>query len=279
MMHQEFGAILNRVQVTIATDEKELEKRLPEALESYEARDKKMAGLTDEAVDTFYTCTLCQSFAPDHVCIISPERIGLCGAINWMDAKAAYQLSPAGPNQPVIKGEIIDEERGQWVGVNQAVKEASKGKLEIFNQYDLMEFPMTSCGCFECIVGMTSDMQGFIVVNREYPGMTPLGMKFSTLAGSVGGGMQTPGFLGVGRKFILSKKFIRANGGFHRIMWMPKELKDAMMEDLKKRAEELGTPDFIDKIADETNVTTPEELMEWAAKVDHPALKLGPLMG
>jgi len=142
-----------------------------------------------------------------------------------------------------------------------------------------MEFPMTSCGCFECIVGMTGDMQGFIVVNREYPGMTPLGMKFSTLAGSVGGGMQTPGFLGVGRKFLLSKKFIRANGGFHRIMWMPKELKEAMAADLKKRCEELGTPEFFDKIATEENCETAEALIEFAQKVDHPALKMNPLMG
>lgn len=137
---------------------------------------------------------------------------------------------------------------------------------------------MTSCGCFECIVAITPDMQGFIVVNREHPGMTPLGMKFSTLAGSVGGGMQTPGFLGIGRKFLLSKKFIRANGGFHRIMWMPKELKEAMADDLKKRCEELGTPEFFDMIATEENATTPEELMEWCQKVGHLALKLQPLM-
>jgi acetyl-CoA synthase len=277
-MHQEFGAILNRVQVTIVTDEEEIKKRLPEALETYEARDQKLAGLTDEAVETFYTCTLCQSFAPQHVCIISPERLGLCGAINWMDAKAAQQLSPTGPNQPVEKKDTINEEKGQWIGVNEAVKEYSHGKLDIFNQYDIMDFPMTSCGCFECIVAITPDMQGFIVVNREHPGMTPLGMKFSTLAGSVGGGMQTPGFLGVGRKFLLSKKFIRANGGFHRIMWMPKELKEAMKEDLQKRSEELGTPEFYDMIATEENATTPEELMEWCQKVGHLALKMPPLM-
>jgi acetyl-CoA synthase len=277
-MHQEFGAILNRVQVTIITDEEELQKRLPEALEIYEARDQKMAGLTDEAVETFYTCTLCQSFAPQHVCIISPERLGLCGAINWMDAKAANQLSPTGPNQPVEKKDIIDEDKGQWVGVNEAVKEYSHGKLEIFNQYDLMENPMTSCGCFECIVGITPDLQGVIVVNREHPGETPLGMKFSTLAGSVGGGLQTPGFIGVGRKFILSKKFIRANGGFHRIMWMPKELKEAMKDHMQKRCEELETPDFYDKIATEEVAKTAEELVEFCQKVGHPAMNMPPLM-
>lgn len=278
MMHQEFGVIVNRAQVTIVTDEDELKKWNPEALASYAKRDARMAGLTDEAADTFYTCTLCQSFAPQHVCIISPERLGLCGAINWLDAKASHQMTPTGPNQPVPVGAVIDEHKGQWVGVNKAVQEFSHGKLEIFNQYDLMEFPMTSCGCFECIVAITADMQGVIVVNREHPGMSPIGMKFSTLAGTVGGGAQTPGFIGVGRKFLISKKFIRANGGFHRIMWMPKQLKDEMSADLKKHCEESGTPDFLDKIATEEDATTPEELMEHCAKVEHPALKMDPLM-
>jgi acetyl-CoA synthase len=278
-MHAEFGSIVNRVQVTIMTDEAEIEKHFPEAMETYEARDQRIAGMTDEAIETYYTCTLCQSFAPDHVCVITPERLGLCGAINWLDAKASNQIAPTGPNQPIEKLNVIDETKGQWEGVNKVVNEATHHKIEIFNAYTMMEDPMTSCGCFECIVGMTADMQGVIIVNREFGGETPIGMKFSTLAGSVGGGKQTPGFIGVGRKYLTSKKFISGDGGFHRIMWMPKALKDALMDDLKKRADDLGTPDFIEKIADETSVTTPDQLMEWAAKVDHPALKMGPLMG
>lgn len=277
-MKEEFGSIISRVQVTIITDEAEIRKRLPEALETYAKRDARMAGLTDESVDTFYSCTLCQSFAPDHVCVITPERLGLCGAINWLDAKASNEIAPTGPNQPIVKGEVIDPVKGSWVGVNQAVYEFSHHKIERFNAYTMMEDPMTSCGCFECIVAMTADMQAVIVVNREYPGMTPIGMKFSTLAGSVGGGKQTPGFIGVGRKYLVSKKFISADGGFHRIAWMPKDLKEAMREDLKKRSEELGTPDFVDKIADETICTDAEGLMEWMIKVDHPALKMPPML-
>ncbi len=279
MMHSEFGAIVNRVQITIVTDEEELQKRLPEARETYAIRDKRIANLVDEKVDTFYTCTLCQSFAPDHVCVVTPERLGLCGAINWLDAKASNQIAPTGPNQPIIKGHAIDEKKGQWQGVNDVVLEATHHKLERFNAYTMMEDPMTSCGCFECIVGMTSDMQGVVIVNREHPGETPLGMKFSTLAGSVGGGKQTPGFIGVGRQYLTSRKFIPADGGFHRVMWMPKDLKEALMEKLKARAEELGTPDFIDKIATEEDCTTSEGLMEFCAKVDHPALKLQSLLG
>ena len=274
----DFGNIVSRVQVTIITDEALVKAHLPEALAKHKTRDERLAGLTDEAVEVFFTCQLCQSFAPDHICIVTPERLGLCGAINWLDAKASREIAPTGPNQPIKKGEPIDEVKGEWRGVNQAVYELSHGKLERFNAYTMMENPMTSCGCFEVIVAMTADAQAAILVNREYPGMTPVGMKFSTLAGSIGGGKQTPGFIGVGRKYILSKKFISADGGFLRIAWMPKELKTQMMDALKRRAEELGEPDFVDKIADETITDTTEGLVEWMVRMDHPALRMPPLL-
>lgn len=277
-LKQEFSAIISRIQVTIMTDEEEIRKHLDEAIKSYNSRDERMANLTDESVEEFYTCTLCQSFAPGHVCIVTPERLGLCGAINWLDAKASYQIAPAGPNQPVFKGEVISAEKGQWSGVNKAVAEKTQHKLQRFSAYTMMEDPMTSCGCFECIVAVSADLQGVIIVNREFEGMTPIGMKFSTLAGSIGGGVQTPGFIGIGRRYILSKKFIKADGGIARIQWMPKELKDSLREALQKRAEEEGIPDLVDKIADETIATTPEALAEWLIKVDHPCLKLKPMM-
>lgn len=277
-LKQEFGAIVSKVEVKIITDEAELRKHLDEAKEAYAERDARIASLTDESVDTFYTCTLCQSFAPGHVCIVTPERLGLCGAINWLDAKASHQIAPTGPNAPVPKKEVIDPVKGQWTGVNEAVQEKTHGKIQRFSAYTMVEDPMTSCGCFECIVGVSPDLQGVVVVNREYSGMTPLGMTFSTLAGSVGGGVQTPGFIGVGRKYLVSKKFISADGGFLRIVWMPKDLKEAMREELQKRAEELGVPDFVEKIADETVAKTPEELVEWMNKVQHPALRMEPMI-
>ena len=277
-LKEEFSSIVSRVQVTIITDEEEVKKRLPEALERYVFRDTRLAGLTDESVDRFFTCGLCSSFAPGHICIIMPERLGLCGAINWLDAKAAQEIDPHGPNQIVLKDEVIDSEKGQWTGVNDAVYEGSNHKLERVNVYSMMEDPMTSCGCFEVIIGMTSDMQAVFAVNREYGGMTPVGMKFSTLAGSVGGGKQTPGFMGIGRKYLISKKFIPADGGFLRIAWMPKDLKESMREQLQQRAEHLGVPDFIDKIADETITTDAEGLINWMTKVNHPALSMPPLL-
>jgi CO dehydrogenase/CO-methylating acetyl-CoA synthase complex beta subunit len=277
-LKEEFGSIVSRVQVTIVTDEEEVRRRLPEALDAYARRDARLAGLTDESVESFYTCSLCSSFAADHICVITPERLGLCGAVNWLDARAAQEIDPHGPNQGVTKGECVDEAKGQWVGVNDAVFEGTHHKIERFNAYTMMEDPMTSCGCFEVIVAMTADAQAVIAVNREYPGMTPIGMKFSSLAGSVGGGKQTPGFIGIGRKYITSRKFIPADGGFLRIAWMPRDLKEAMRDALQKRAAELGHPDFVDKIADETVTTEADGLVEWMVKVDHPALKMPPLL-
>lgn len=281
LMHttrKEFGSVVTRVQVTIITDLEEIECRLPAAKEIYEARDERMKGLRDDLVDCFYTCTMCQSFAPGHICIISPERLGLCGAINWLDAKAGNELSPSGPNKPVSMGDLLDGIKGEWAGVNDSVSSASSGTVTRMCLYSLMDAPMTSCGCFEVIIAMTVDMQSVILVDRDYLGMTPVGMKFSTLAGSIGGGRQTPGFMGVGRKYIISDKFIAAEGGLPRISWMPRRLKDMLGEELRKRCRDLGMPDLMDKIADETITDNAEGLMAWMTEVDHPALRMEPLI-
>ncbi|MBI3947152.1 MAG: CO dehydrogenase/CO-methylating acetyl-CoA synthase complex subunit beta [Armatimonadetes bacterium] len=276
-LHHEFGAIVDKVQVTIYTEQEQVEKLLPVAQQAYQERDERVAGMTDESVEIFYSCSLCQSFAPNHVCIITPERLGLCGAYNWLDGKASYQINPTGPNQPVEKGRCLDPLKGQWEGINAFVYEKSHKHLEKFNAYSMMEEPMTSCGCFECIIALIPEANGVMVVNREHPGMTPCGMRFTTLAGSVGGGLQTPGFVGVGRLYLTSKKFILAEGGLPRIVWMPKALKDAMRDRLQKRCQEIGMEDLLDKIADETNAESVDDLLPYLEQVGHPALTMDPM--
>jgi len=273
-LHDEYGKIADKVVVRIITEKAQLEKLRAAAQETYRVRDARLAGLTDEEVDVFYSCTLCQTFAPNHVCVVSPERPGLCGAYDWLDCKAAYQISPQGCNQPIQKGRVISAEMGEWEGVTRFVYDNSNRTVEHYCQYSLMHDPMTSCGCFECIICIVPEANGVLVVNREFGGMTPIGMAFSTLAGQVGGGVQTPGFLGIGRRYMLSKKFISYEGGFQRIVWLPKELKDEMREDLQSRAEALGMPDFVDKIADETVATDGAALVEFLQKVGHPALEM-----
>jgi len=277
-MHDDYGQIVDKVAVTITSKSEEVKSLIEKARPIYKWRDDRVAGMTDESVDTFYSCTLCQSFAPNHVCIVTPERLGLCGAYNWLDAQASHEINPTGPNQPVKKGRCIDERTGEWENVNKFVREKSNGNVERFCAYSFMENPMTSCGCFECIVAVVPEANGVMAVNREYPGQTPIGMPFSTLAGSVGGGAQTPGFLGVGRLYLSSRKFISAEGGLGRLVWMPKDLKEAMRERLASRAKDANLADFVDKVADETVATDAEGLVAHLAKVGHPALTMDPLM-
>lgn len=276
-IHGDFGKIADKVQVKIYTREEEVVKLREFARKVYKQRDARLADMTDESVDTFYSCTLCQSFAPNHVCIITPERSGLCGAYNWLDGKAAFQISPTGPNQPVKKGKVIDTVKGQWQNVNDFVYNNSHKTLEFFNAYSIIENPMTSCGCFECISGVLPSTNGIMIVYRDYTGMTPSGMKFSTLAGTVGGGVQTPGFIGHSKQYIGSSKFISAEGGAKRIVWMNKALKEEMAPILDEIGKLEGIGDFLDKIADETVAITEEEVLEHISQKKHPALTMPPL--
>ena len=268
---------MDKVAVTISSDPQQVAELVQHAQPIYKNRDERVAGMTDESVDTFYSCTLCQSYAPNHVCIITPERLGLCGAYNWLDGQAAYEINPTGCNQPVPKGRCINDVTGEWEGVNQFVYKESNRSVDHFCAYSLLENPMTSCGCFECILALVPEANGVMIVNREYTGDTPIGMPFSTLAGSVGGGAQTPGFVGVGRLYLTSKKFISAEGGLRRLVWMPKELKESMRDGVERRAAEEGINGFVDQIGDETCCVTAEQLVEHLTGIGHPAMSMDPI--
>lgn len=270
--HSDFGAIVDKVQIDIYTGPEKIDEWLGKAREAYDYRNKRLADLTDDAVDVFYSCTLCQSFAPDHVCIVSPERLGLCGAYNWLDCKASFSINPTGPNQPIKLGKLVDKDKGYWEGTNEYANIGSHGVVPEVAMYSIMENPMTACGCFECIVMLIPETNGVMIVNREDTSMTPAGMTFSTLAGMAGGGMQTPGVMGVGKYYLISPKFISADGGFKRVVWMSSVLKESMSEEFKAVAEREGDPDLIDRIADENDVSTVDELMAWLEEHNHPAL-------
>jgi acetyl-CoA decarbonylase/synthase complex subunit beta/acetyl-CoA synthase len=274
----DFPLLLDAVQVTLITDEEQVLARTKEAEAIYEERDRRIQGMKDNDVNAFYSCTLCQTFAPNHVCIITPERPALCGAISWLDGKIAYEISPSGANQPVEKGAVIDELRGEFEGVNRFVKKASHGEVSRCSLYSIMEHPMTCCGCFEAISLMLPEVNGIMVVNREHKGETPSGMSFSTLAGTIGGGSQTPGFAGISKNYILSDRFLQAEGGIERLVWMPAALKEELGERLRKKLASLGLTSLYDKIADEHSAGSLEELIAFLSEVDHPALGMSPLI-
>ncbi|MBW1689936.1 MAG: CO dehydrogenase/CO-methylating acetyl-CoA synthase complex subunit [Deltaproteobacteria bacterium] len=258
-LHQDFGRIFDKLQVTLMTKQKDVDELTKTARQVYAARDARIEGMTDETTDTFYSCTL--------------------GAYNWMDCKASYEINPTGPNQPVPKGDVLDEKYGQFKGVNEFVFKASRGNIDHYNFYSVVNDPMTTCGCCECIAAILPSCNGVMTVDRDYIEMTPCGMKFSTLAGTVGGGLSTPGFVGHSKYNICQRKFIRGDGGLFRMVWMPKHLKEEIKERLVARSTELGDPDFYDKIADETVGITEEEILPWLQEKKHPALEMEPILG
>ena len=274
----EFEAVVDKCQVTIVIDPEKNAALRAAANEVFNKRDDRLKSMTDESVDKFYTCIMCQAFSPSHVCIVTPERLGLCGAVSWLDAKATNELDPTGPCQIVPKEHCIDEKLGRYEDVDEAVSKYSHGALEHVTLYSLFQDPMTSCGCFECICGVEPVSMGVVITCREHAGMTPLGMTFSEMASMTGGGVQTPGFMGHGKHFIASKKFIAAEGGPGRIVWLPKILKDQMRERLDATALEMyGVENFTDMIADETICTEdPEALLNYLSEVGHPVLSMEP---
>ena len=274
-LKDEYASIVDKIAITLYTDEEQVLKLRETARGAYAQRDERLAAMTDESEDIYYSCALCQSFAPNHICVITPERGGLCGAYNWLDGRAAYEITPSGPNQPIAKGRTIDAKLGVWEGVNEFVMRASNQALEGFSAYSMIQDPMTSCGCFECISCVLPMCNGIMVVDRNFPGLTPCGMKFSTLAGEVGGGQQTPGFIGHSKRYIISPKFISADGGLGRVVWMPKALKEEIGEEINAAAVALGLGEnFVDKIADETIGQEEEAIAEWLAAQEHPAMAM-----
>ena len=277
--HQDFTKIVDKVQVTLYTKTEDVDKMTATARAEYQTRDSRVDSMTDEDVETYYSCSLCQSFAPNHVCTVSPERTGLCGAYNWMDCRAAYEINPTGPNQPIEKGECIDPKLGQWKGVNDFVFKASRGAVTHYNFYSMVHDPMTTCGCCECIAAMLPSCNGVMTVGRDYAGDTPCGMKFTTLAGVMGGGASSPGFVGHSKHNITQGKFILGDGGLLRMVWMPKMLKEELKDRIDARGAAMGVPDLYDKIADETVGITEEEILPFLQEKGHPALSMESLIG
>ncbi len=241
--------------------------------------DKLSPDLTDEAVDTFYSCAVCQSISPGHLCVISPEHPGQCGVYTWQSCRAGYAADPIGPYQPVAKGAKLDVQRGQCQGVNEAVRKASGGKIGKVNLYSLIDHPATTCNQCEAIAAVLPKCNGFMVVSRDYHGMTPAGMDFQELRRHIGYGTSMPGFAGHSKKAVTRRKFLAADGGILRLMWLPSKLKKELGSSLRARAAELGVPDLPERIADETVGVTEEAILPYLREKQHPALEMAPILG
>jgi len=255
---------IEKIEATYITYMEKVEEELAKAMERYAARDERTRNLHDEDVDTFYGCSLCQSFAPTSVCVITPDRIALCGAINWFDGRAAAKVDPEGPQFPIEKGELLDEIGGEYSGVNETAMSRSGGEYNRIKIHSFFEFPHTSCGCFEVVGFYMPEVDGIGWVDRDFTGMAPNGLAFSTMAGQTGGGKQVIGFLGVGVNYFRSPKFIQADGGWNRVVWMPKVLKDKVLADIPA--------EIVDKVATEEDAQDLDTLKEFLKEKDHPVV-------
>jgi len=257
--------IIQKIRITFMTDPEKVEEFRQEALKTYDERDAKARGLKDEEVDSFYGCTLCQSFAPSHICVITPQRYANCGAISWFDGRAAAKVDPKGPIFKIDRGEALDSLRGEFSGVNQIAKEKSLGEIERVYLYSAFGYPHTSCGCFEAIAFYIPEVDGFGIVHRDFKGPTINGLPFSTMADSTAGGRQIDGFHGISIEYMRSPKFLEADDGWKRVVWVPSAIKERVKTFIPSELE--------DRILTEKDVQTLDELRDLLKTRGHPVLE------
>lgn len=265
VLFKEEFPIIESIAITVLTKEAEVSEFLEIAREKYAHRDERARELSDEDVDVFYGCLLCQSFAPSHMCVVTPDRTALCGAINWFDCRAAAKIDPEGPIFEIEKGEVLDAEKGEYSNVNAAIAEKSQGTTDRVYIHSVFGYPHTSCGCFEDVAFYIPELDGIGLVNRDFKGETPLGIPFSAMAGQCSGGKQVEGFTGLSLEYMRSPKFLKADGGYGRVIWMPKEIKDSVLEFIP---EELR-----DKIPTEEDANSIKEIRKFIREADHPVME------
>jgi len=256
---------IEKIQITFITDKEEVDKMYDMAMKVYEERDARARGLKDEEVEEFYGCNLCQSFAPTHSCVITPQRYANCGAISWFDARAAARVDPKGPIFKIEKGECLDPFRGEYTGANESLKKNTSGFITRVWLYTAFGYPHTSCGCFEAVAFYIPEVDGLGIVHRGFKEQTVNGLTFSVLADSTAGGRQVDGFHGISFEYMRSPKFLQADGGWKRIVWMP--------ESAKERVKDFIPKEVVDKIATEKDVSTVAELKAFLKEKNHPVVK------
>lgn len=253
---------IEKIQIEIITEPELVEGWSGKAMGIYEERDARARGMSDDEVDVFYGCSLCQSFAPTHLCVITPQRYANCGAISWFDGRATAQVDPKGPVFEIEKGAMIDNVVGEYEGVNKVIQEKSLGEIERVQLYTCFGYPHTSCGCFEGCAFYIPELDGFGIVHRNFRGETVNGLNFVTISDLTAGGRQVDGFHGLSIEYMRSPKFLQADDGWERVVWMPL--------DVKERVQEFIPPEICPKIATENDVETIDELKQWLIDKEHP---------
>ena len=221
--------------------------------------------LEDEDVDTFYGCTLCKMIAPNHACVVSPTNIPFCGFASWSGLKVGYEVEPGGYAFAIKRGKQIDNDFHWFEGVDQEMYIRSNQAYKHFFLNSCITYPATNCGCFEGAAFYIPEVDGIGLVHRRYLGDTPLGIPYSSLAGFMSGGEQNHGFKGISLRNAMMKYFLADDGGWDRVVWVPKTVKEEIAESIPE--------EIYDKIATEEDALDPDELKEWLRKKGHPIVR------
>ena len=265
ILFKEEFPIIEEISVTILTNEEDVKKFVDDAQSIYATRDERARELSDEDVDVFYGCLMCQSFAPTHMCVVTPDRTALCGAINWFDCRASAKMDPDGSIFEIEKGEVLDDLKGEYANVNEMIAQKTQGETDKVYLHSVFEYPHTSCGCFEAVAFYIPELDGIGIVDRDFSGETPLGIPFSSMAGQCSGGKQVEGFTGLSLEYMRSPKFLQADGAYERIVWMPKEIKASL--------EGFIPEEIFDKIPTDENATSVKDIKSYLKEKDHPILE------
>lgn len=267
MLTCEFGGVVEAFRIRLTTRPDAVRRLIEtEARPAYARRDARSEGLKDDDAKAFYTCAVCQSVVPNHCCVLTPQRPGMCGALDWPDAAVACRLNPAGPCAPIpLSGPV-------GACVDAAVRRATRGAVRHVTPHALMDHPATTSPFCECVCALEPMSGGVAIIGQSYRGMTPVGMDYDALIHEIAG-VQTPGFMGVSAEYLLSEKFLAGEGGPLRIVWMDSAVKRAVAGRLDRAVRaRYGVAGFSRQVADEDDCTEPGTLMDWLRRHRHPVL-------
>ena len=136
----EFEAVVDKCQVKIYTNDEDCTRiRHEVAIPAFNHRDERIGSMTDESVDVYYSCIMCQAFSPSHVCVVTPERLGLCGR-RILAGCEGNQRAGSGRTLPGNhQGKSHRRADRRVRRRNEAVRKFSQGALEDVSLYSIME--------------------------------------------------------------------------------------------------------------------------------------------
>jgi acetyl-CoA decarbonylase/synthase complex subunit beta len=226
---------LQSIGVTLIYDE-ETRKHEAAVVRAYkEERRRRIDAMTEANTEEFCVCIECRTFSLVHTCIATPEREPMCASRTYASIKAAARFDSADvpwkrpsekdiPLRSIIrKGAVLDAERGEYQGSNEAIAAMTSGQISRVFLHSLRDHPHTSCGCFQTLAFWIPEVEGIGIMLRNSKATEPGGKTWSMLANSAGG-KQTPGVSGVSLQYIRSPTFLRGDGGLANVVWVDSAL-------------------------------------------------------